>query len=314
MPSVQQITTKVRPFPTPVERVQEAPVPVEVPRVPPPGLLRRLLARESPRRVKVSTALRLYHEILGLEHLHYGLWNGEPLNLEGLKRAQERFSEVLLTHIPPGVESVLDVGCGVGATAQTLVARGYEVEGLSPDPYHRALFLRRTVRPFHLSRFQEFEPERRFDLLLMSESAQYIWLDHFFPAVHRAAAPGAHLLIADYFTVEDDRGPLGRSGHPLDEFVRLAEEAGLALELEEDITDRVVPTLELAEHWFGRYVDPVLSVLADHVNTRHPVLARLGRRLFRKRLERLEQLRVLIDSDEFRRQKRYLILRFRIGP
>lgn len=314
MTPVQQTEAEVRQYPAPVDRVREELERVEAPEVHPPGLLRRLFLRESPRRVKVSSALRLYHELLGLEHLHYGLWNGEPLDLEGLKIAQERFSGELCSRIPSGVQSVLDIGCGIGATARILDARGYEVEGLSPDPYHRSLFLRRVGRPFHLARFQEFEPGRRYDLLLMSESSQYIWLDRLFPAVLDAAAPGGHLLIADYFTVNGSRGPLGKSGHPLQRFLRLAEESGLELELKEDITDRVAPTLELAEHWFERFVEPVLSVASDTVTHRHPVLAWMARKLFRRRLAKLADMRQLIDSREFRHQKRYLILRFRVRP
>ena len=314
MPPVQQTTAKLRRYPAPVDRAQEEREPVDLEVARPPGLLRRLFTRASPRRVKVSSSLRLYHEILGLDHLHYGLWNGEAMSLDGLKVAQERFSGYLCDLIPDGVKSVLDVGCGIGATARMLDGRGYEVEGLSPDPYHRSLFVRRTGRPCHLARFQEFEPPRRYDLLLMSESAQYIWLDRFFPAVRRAAAPGGHLLIADYFTAERTDGPLGKSGHLLDDFLSLAEESGLTLESSEDITDRVAPTLDLAELWFERYVEPVVSVASDVLNSRHPLLARLGLRLFRRRLDKLAEKRVLIDSGEFQRQKRYLILRYRVEP
>jgi SAM-dependent methyltransferase len=226
-----------------------------------PGLLRRLAERRSPRRVKVSTALRFYHEVVGLDHLHYGLWNGEPLTLDGLKVAQDRFTRHLLSWIPEGVRSVLDVGCGIGSTALMLKQSGYEVEGLSPDPYHQSVFSRRVGTPFHLSRFQEFRPLRRYDLVLMSESAQYIWLDRLFPAVG-ASAPGGHLLVADYFTVNGAKGALGRSGHALDRFLAEARTAGLDLVRREDVTERVAPTLELARSWIERYLDPCLALVS----------------------------------------------------
>ena len=52
--------------------------------------------RKKPRRIKESTSLRLMREVLELDHLHYGLWGDEPLGLEGLKRAQDRYAERLI--------------------------------------------------------------------------------------------------------------------------------------------------------------------------------------------------------------------------
>lgn len=290
-----------------VERPEVSPA-VPAPR---PGLLRRLAERRSPRRVKVNTALRFYHEVVGLDHLHYGLWNGEPLTLEGLKVAQVRFSRHLLSWIPADVESVLDVGCGIGSTSLMLKEGGYDVEGLSPDPYHEKAFEDRVGVPFHLSRFQEFTPERRYDLVLMSESAQYIWLDRLFPAA-TTSAPGGHLLVADYFTVNGATGALGRSGHPLDEFLETARNHGLHLLRREDVTEQAVPTLDLASRWVERYIDPCLALVSDHVERKVPRLVRTARWLLRRRLEKAAELRTLIDSDAFRAEKRYLLLLFRM--
>ena len=282
------------------------------PRVSSPGLLRRLILRESPRKVKVNAVLRFYHEVLGLDHLHYGLWNGEARTLEGLKAAQHRFSRHLCEWIPEEVRSVLDVGCGTGSTALLLKEAGFQVEGLSPDPYHQDIFARRVGAPFHLRRFQEFEPARAYDLVLMSESAQYIWLDRIFPSVQRSGAPSGYLLVADYFTVNGCHGALAKSGHPLDTFLERAEAAGLLLERSEDVTEAVAPTLALAQSWLETYVEPCLTMASDSLASRHPHLARLGRWLFRGRIAKLYELKKLVDSDEFRRNKRYHFLLFRL--
>lgn len=265
----------------------------------------------SPRKVKVNIPLKFCHRVLGLEHLHYGLWNGEPLHLEGLKSAQRRYSDRLLAQIPEGVSSILDVGAGTGATGRTLKERGYEVEGLSPDPYQKELFTAKVGQPFHLGRFQEFEPGHPYDLVLMSESSQYIWLDSLFPAVLRTA-PGGTLLVADYFLVEDIGGPLAESGHPLDSYLAEAAEHGLELEHQEDITEAALPTLELATLWLDRYVDPSLDILGEAVSRRYPKIAALGRRLVRKHLDKLEDARRIMDKEAFARAKRYQILRFRV--
>jgi len=266
---------------------------------------------KSPRRARVNVPLKFCHQVLGLDHLHYGLWDDDPLTVEGLKAAQRRYTKFLLKRFPQGVHCLLDVGAGTGATGRLLRGHGFEVDGLSPDPYQKELFEARVERPFHLGRFQEFYPEIPYDLVLMSESSQYIWLDSLFPAVRRCAA-GGYLLVADYFVVEADGSPLAKSGHPLDTYLQKAEENGLELELQDDITEAAIPTLDLGRLWIERYINPSLGLLEESLSRRYPRLLGLGRRLLKGPLDKLENARKLMDSEGFRRVKRYQVLRFKV--
>ena len=81
--------------------------------------------------VKTNSTLRFLHEVLRLEHLHYGLWEDEERDLAGLSQAQKRFCDELVSWVPEGVRSILDVGAGIGTTSQALSREGFEVEGLS---------------------------------------------------------------------------------------------------------------------------------------------------------------------------------------
>lgn len=260
-------------------------------------------------------ALRLYADVLGLEHLHYGLWDDAPRTLDGLKAAQDRYTDHLLGLIGPEVRSVLDCGCGIGSTALKLRARGFDVEGLTPDPYQQERFEARTGLTCHRVRFQEFRPSRRYDLLLMSESCGYIPLDRVFPAV-REAAPGGRWLLADYFSLYKDGSKLSKSGHLLERFLAEAAGAGLVLEYQEDITDKVTPTLDLARTALDDKALPAARMLGEWLGDRYPrlypPLFRMGRFLLRRQIARLEEQRVLIDSDAFRTAKRYMIYRFQI--
>lgn len=272
-----------------------------------------ILGRPSPRRVKASTQLKFLLSVLGLERFHYGFWDGEPATLEGLKAAQKSYSDRLRSWIPKDVKSILDVGCGIGTDALELGELGYEVEGLSPDPFQQQEFVSRTGLPFYLSRFQDLEPSRTYDLVLMSESSQYIWLGALFEAVKRVARPGGYLLISDYFVVSHDDSALSKSGHFLDEFLARARDSGLVLERQEDITDRVTPTLDLAAHWYHHYVVPGVEVLTESARGRHPRSFRVGRFLLRPLLMRLARQKEMIDSEGFRRTKRYLVMLFKVG-
>ena len=252
------------------------------------------------------------NEVLGLTFLNYGLWeDDDPRTLEGLKRAQERYSDALCSWVPDGVETILDVGCGTGANARHLGELGFRVEGLSPDPYQQKVFEQRTELPFHLARLQEFAPPHPYDLTLMSESAQYIWLHSFFDHV-RKVTPNGYLLICDYFVTDPEAGIVSKSGHPLDEFLAKAESEGMELLRQEDITDQVLPTLDLARHWYDAYLDPSLGIIADSIGHRRPWLLSLLRFLLRGKLREGREQLELFDREKFAASKRYLRLLYRI--
>lgn len=262
--------------------------------------------------MKVDRALRFYEEVLGLGYLHYGLWEaGDPFTLEGVRIAQERYADLLVSFIPPGVKSVLDVGCGTGGNALKLSAAGYEVEGLSPDPFQQQRFGERTGLPFHLTKFEDFVPPRVYDLVLMSESCQYVKLAELFPAVRRAA-PGGHLLISDYFPFEKTGHVLEKSGHRLGSFLDAATTAGFVLLREEDVTERTARSLDFAREIGDRLALPLLRMLADSFAKDRPWLFRLGKWLLRKRIAKVDAQRVLVDSAEFKRRKCYKVFLFRV--
>lgn len=260
-------------------------------------------------------ALRLYVDVLDLEHLHYGLWNGEPLTFEGLKKAQERYSDRLIELIGSQARSILDCGCGTGATAAKLSAHDLEVEGLTPDPYQKEMFTERTGLTCHQARFQDFQPTRRYDLVLMSESCGYIPMAGLFDAVRRTA-PGGVWLVADYFSLYKDGSKLSKSGHLQDQFLAEARAAGFELEHEEDITDRTTPTLDLARIVVDEKALPALRGLGDWLADRYPILYpplfKTARFLLRKPIAKAESQRILLDSDAFKSAKRYMIYRFRV--
>lgn len=263
------------------------------------------------KQVKGKSALRFYHEVLHLDELHFGLWDNEPLTLDGLRSAQRRYDERLLALIPDATRTVLDVGAGTGSVSALLHERGYDVEGLSPDPYLRDVYTERTGLPFHLDWFERFEPAHRYDLVLMAESAQYIPLEGLFAAAV-SAAPGGYLLLADFFVVGEGDTELSRRGHRLDAFERAAAAHGLVADYREDITDATLPTMDLGRKLVERHVEPALAIAADSYGRKHPWIYRGARWLLRDRVAEWRKSLQLADSAEFARVKRYLILRYRL--
>jgi SAM-dependent methyltransferase len=275
--------------------------------------------------------LRFLHDTVGLEHLHYGLWeaNDREISFAALRRAQQRYTQRLLDIVATlPVKDVLDAGCGFGSNAIALARHGYRVALLSPDPYQLARIENGSFTAKHLAKFEDFEPVDRCDLVLMSESSQYVRdLDRLFAVCDRALRRPGYLLIADYFTRRpraERRHPIERSGHPIDELRAKARAAGFTIELDQDISDGVLPTLELAASMIDRHVSPMLHHLDLDFRAKcarsGPFVRWLRRRVkYRALLAAVSfverrvaaDFRPRIDPEAFRQLKEYRILLFR---
>ena len=95
--------------------------------------------------MSIDHVLKLYSETIQSSYLHYGFWD-EPnsidldsVTLPEIKKAQERYIDHLASLIPEGVNSILDVGCGIGGNAAYLMDKGFQVETLSPDSYQHSV-------------------------------------------------------------------------------------------------------------------------------------------------------------------------------
>ena len=102
-------------------------------------------------------SLRFYNEVLGLDHLHYGIWKeNEELTLANMKAAQLRYEDLLVSKLPQQARKVLDVGCGTSAMTKRMLAMGLEVHGLSPDDTQKNNFTQKSPIFFSKLRLRNF--------------------------------------------------------------------------------------------------------------------------------------------------------------
>lgn len=186
--------------------------------------------------------LNVYAELLRLESgavddLHYGLF--EPGERD-VTRAQRRHTEMVLARLPPPPARILEVGIGMGTTLAELIALGYEVTGVTPDPAQ--IRIARAKAPSATlveTPFEAFASEQRYDLILFQESSQYIDAATLFAQAGRYCAPTGSVLILDEFSVDARPGL-----QQLASVVSNAKARGFELGENTDLSSQAIGTLD----------------------------------------------------------------------
>ncbi len=88
-----------------------------------------------------------------------------------------------------------------------------------------------------------------------------------------------------------------------------AENQGFKIVKEEDVTDRVLKTLDLSLDMVNR-ARIALDILTEKIRTRHPYLTKLVAWLMRKKIRKTEAQLELLDSSKFKKYKRYQFVLF----
>ena len=251
--------------------------------------------------------LIFFHKLLGLDHLHYGYWDKEdPVSLNGLVQAQEKYTLLLLANINEQLKEVkepylLDVGCGTGAILCRLLQRGYKVDGVSPSDYLVGIINKRLAKTEgapHKDRTQIFHStfeampigKQKYDLLLFSESFQYLNLEKAYPVLKAIIKPKGKIIICDFFKLTTKKAPgLFGGGHLLSRFYEDLPRWGLSIVEDQDITSNMSPSIELLDRLLNERGAPALETLNQFLQVRNPLAYGLAKLVFRSQLKKLQQ-------------------------
>jgi len=243
--------------------------------------------------------LVLARQLLGVEDLHFGLWDTDlELRPGNLATAQQRYSDLLIGALPPPPARVLDIGCVTGHLLAQLVDRSYRVDGVIPAPSLAKVVRERLAeRPGCDSRlfeckFEDFPVAQMagaYDVALFAESFQYIPMAASLPAVHTLLKPGGTMVICDFFKTEHhgDGGTGDRSfggGHALKDFRDRMRAAPLRQLRDEDLTPRVSPNLDLINDILLNKVKPVGESLGRYFGDNYPLTSWVVRKLLARKI------------------------------
>ncbi|MCU0543354.1 MAG: class I SAM-dependent methyltransferase [Oscillatoriaceae cyanobacterium Prado104] len=242
-----------------------------------------------------NAALNYYLGLTESPYLHYGYWESLPvpaveLTIGQLRVAQEAYTAKLLDFIPQNIKTVLDVGCGIGGNAAYLLDRGFTVEGLAPDPFQKERFLKYTGDRaiFHLTKFENFKATHSYDLILLSESSQYMAAVDIASCAAGILNPGGYLLIADMMRSDANYTEgMFSNCHVVAELRAALSQAGFTLVKTEDISAHIVPTIDLYVDSFRRFGLNTMIYVGDLIAIAVLPVYKLLRWIFRRWFKKL---------------------------
>lgn len=241
--------------------------------------------------VGLEIGLLIFKFFLKTEYLHYGYFSdGLEADVSNLKEAQERYTEQLFSLIPQGVDAILDVGCGSGKTAQELMNRGYRVDCVSPsillNEYAQNLLGDKGI--VYNSKFENFETDKKYDLIMFSESFQYIPIDEAIPGALKYLNPHGHILLGDFFRRDiPGRHPIG-GGHQWTAWQSKLPTFSVDVVTETDITEETSKTIDIVDQLAKEVLQPAWKLGFKLAEDRFPILMKLVKWKYNKKLRKME--------------------------
>lgn len=228
---------------------------------------------------------------LKAEHLHYGLWNnGMTIDISNLHKAQENYVKYLLSHIPAGVKSILDVGCGRGRVAKDLTDANYSVDCVSPN----ALFAKDTrdllgdkSEVFECF-YEQMQTNKRYDMILFCESFQYLDLQEVFKKSIEFLNPNGYILISDFFKKEVEGKCFVSGGHALKKFYNTISNYPFELIDDNDITGQTAPNIDIENLTFKEVIHPAVGLVDQFLTSRHPMVMKIIKWKYRTKAEKID--------------------------
>lgn len=266
--------------------------------------------------VGLEIGLIFFKHFLKTEYLHYGYFTPEiEVDITNISQAQNAYADYLLNLIPEGVTNILEVGLGSGKFAEVLTSKGYNIVAVSPSKMlngYAAEKLGDSV-DVHTKKFEDFKMDKEFDLVLFSESFQYIKPNDALDNALAHLKKDGHILICDFFQTDaPGKSPLG-GGHKYKEWLEVLKQyPQLEKKFEDDITSKTAPTMDLVNGMTMEVIKPMWHLIFALGEDRYPKIMKFIRWKFKKKLDKMEKKHFAgqRNGENFIKYKKYMTYLF----
>ena len=263
--------------------------------------------------LEVGSILGKY--FLKLDHLHYGYWsNNLEVDITNLHIAQDEYTKLILSYIPDGVKSILDVGCGTGHIDKILLDNGYIVDCVSPSAYMNKHISELLGDKSHIYEctYEELQTDKKYDMVMFCESFQYIDMEKSFSNTSKFLTNNGYMLICDIFRRDvESKGKMG-GGYNIDKFNSMIENAPFKLIESLDITNETAPNMDLMNDVLINVVQPMIKAGVRLSESRHALVVKILKWKYKKKINKLHNKYFSGDrsGDDFKKFKIYQLLLF----
>ena len=243
--------------------------------------------------VGLDAGLLIGKFFLNTEELHYGYWpDDKTATAQNFAGAQARHSQLIIDHIPDGVKRILDVGSGSGSLAQKLINLGYKVDCVVPSEFLAEKIEDKLGKNsiINVCKFEDLEVSQSYDLILFSESFQYVRMEQSIDKIVSMLPKNGYLLICDVFHKNVTGVSPMRGGHRLDLFENQISKSFLKQITNLDITAETAPTYDFLNQLLNEVVIPISDLSDNYINSNYPKLSKLLKWKYRKKLDKITQV------------------------
>ena len=247
-------------------------------------------------------------------YLHYGYFtDGLEPTPQNVLEAQERYTTFIFSHFPDDVKTVLDVGCGTGELAKQMVAKGLQVDVVSPGGFLTGKVKEKLAgsgAEVFNSFFEDVHTDKQYDLVMFSESFQYIPAQNALAQASKFCKPGGHILACDFFKLKaEGKSPIG-GGHDWAEYQEEVKKHPIEELKNIDITAETAPSLDVVDDFLERFAVPASLLIVRMVEHKAPWLVKLIKWKMGKKLEKTKYkyFERNINAESFAKHKTYRLL------
>jgi cyclopropane fatty-acyl-phospholipid synthase-like methyltransferase len=269
--------------------------------------------RKKTQRVYDDAQLKLYHQIMPGDFLHYGFFENPAIDtaeisLKQFYRAQLQYAENILQHVQHTHQPMLDIGCGMGGMLRLMNEKKWNAIGLTPD-INQAKYIKETYPNKMLeSKFEDLDAAnyaQHFGTVFTSESLQYLQLQKALPLINQILKADGHWIACDYFRIGEASE---KSGHDLASFLQLLDEHQFKITFQQNITPHILPTIGFVHLWATQIVMPLLNFGEQKMLVKAPGIHYALQNMLPIIKQKIDKNIAIVDPEIFAKQKQYILM------
>jgi len=165
----------------------------------------------------------------------------------------------------------------------------------------------------HICGFEQMPTTKTYDLIIFSESFQYVKMGETLHKVEQMINPNGHLLICDFFRRDvPGKSPMG-GGHSWQGFQDTISTLPLQQVTDLDISEETAPTIDLLDQFCRDVLMPISEMSGAYLQYNYPYLTALINWKLKKRIEKIRRtfLSGDLNGESFKKFKTYHLLLYK---